>query len=38
MTAYAGTSYGLRSLINLDLKSNHTFWIVVGQTDEWVAV
>lgn len=37
MTAYAGTSYGLRSLINLDLKSNHTFWIVVGQTDEWDA-
>ena len=35
--AYAGTSYGLRSLINLDLKTNHEFWIVVGQTGEWVA-
>ena len=37
MTAYAGTSYGLRSLINLDLKTNHTFWVVVGHTDDWVA-
>ena len=35
MTAYAGTSYGLRSLINLELKNNHTFWFVVGQTGEW---
>ena len=33
--AYAGTSYGLRSLINLDLKTNHEFWIVVGQTAAW---
>ena len=33
--AYAGTSYGLRSLINLDLKTNHEFWIVIGQTDAW---
>lgn len=33
--AYAGTSYGLRSLINKDLKTNHDFWVVVGQIDEW---
>ena len=33
--AYAGTSYGLRSLINLDLKTNHEFWIVIGQTAAW---
>lgn len=33
--AYAGTSYSLRSLINLDIKTNHEFWIVVGQTDVW---
>lgn len=37
MTAYAGTSYGLRSLINLDLKTNHEFWFVLGQTGDWVA-
>lgn len=35
--AYAGTSYSLRSVINLDLKTNHTFWIVVGQTGDWAA-
>ena len=35
--AYAGTSYGLRSLINLDLKNNHEFWVVVGQTADWTA-
>lgn len=33
--AYAGTSYGLRSLINLDLKTNHEFWVVIGQTEAW---
>lgn len=37
MTAYAGTSYGLRSLINLDLKTNHEFWFVIGQTGDWAA-
>ena len=35
MTAYAGTSYGLRSLINRDLKTNYDLWFVVGQTEEW---
>jgi hypothetical protein len=35
--AYAGTSYGLRSLINLDLKTNHEFWVVIGQTDDWTS-
>ena len=37
MTAFAGASYGLRSLINLELKNNHVFWIVVGQTGDWDA-
>ena len=37
MTAYAGTSYGLRSLINKDLKTNHTLWFVIGQTGDWAA-
>ena len=35
MTAYAGTSYGLRSLINRDLKTNYDLWFVVGQTGDW---
>lgn len=35
--AYAGTSYGLRSLINKDLKNNHTPWVVVGKVDSWEA-
>ena len=35
--AYAGTSYGLRSLINLDIKTNHEFWVVIGQTDDWTS-
>ena len=35
--AYAGTSYGLRSQIKLDLKTNHDFWFVVGQTADWTA-
>ena len=37
MTAYAGTSYGLRSLINRDLKTNYDLWFVVGQTGDWTA-